>query len=140
MTQPRLADFIRGNIEPILQSWEDFARTIEPANLHARIFSAAWWLRIGKFSGNHGNPAANEPAGHAVLQHQQRFVAEYARRLCVRLVLDESSASSENRVPARRSAASTSYSVIARIRHSLILMRSRPLIFATFLAVLRHAP
>jgi signal transduction histidine kinase/ActR/RegA family two-component response regulator len=27
----RLADFILGNIEPILKEWEDFARTIEPA-------------------------------------------------------------------------------------------------------------
>lgn len=30
MKQYRLADFIRGNIEPTLQEWEDFARTIEP--------------------------------------------------------------------------------------------------------------
>jgi hypothetical protein len=29
MTQ-RLAGFIRDNMEPILQAWEDFARTIEP--------------------------------------------------------------------------------------------------------------
>lgn len=33
MTQPRLADFIRDNAEPILQAWEDFARTIEPPAL-----------------------------------------------------------------------------------------------------------
>ncbi|MBB3121758.1 sensor histidine kinase [Pseudoduganella violacea] len=31
--QPRLADFIRDNTEPILQAWEDFARTIEPPAL-----------------------------------------------------------------------------------------------------------
>lgn len=31
--QPRLADFIREQIEPILQAWEDFARTIEPPAL-----------------------------------------------------------------------------------------------------------
>jgi signal transduction histidine kinase len=29
----RLADFIRGNMESILQAWEDFARTIEPPAL-----------------------------------------------------------------------------------------------------------
>lgn len=33
MTQHRLADFITGNMEPILQAWEDFARTIEPPAL-----------------------------------------------------------------------------------------------------------
>jgi signal transduction histidine kinase len=33
MAQPRLADFIRDNIEPILQAWEDFARTIKPPAL-----------------------------------------------------------------------------------------------------------
>jgi signal transduction histidine kinase len=33
MTQSRLADFLRDNIEPILQAWEDFARTIEPPAL-----------------------------------------------------------------------------------------------------------
>jgi signal transduction histidine kinase len=33
MTRSRLADFIRDNIEPILQAWEDFARTIEPPAL-----------------------------------------------------------------------------------------------------------
>ena len=34
MTQQyRLADFIRGNMEAILQEWEDFARTIEPPAL-----------------------------------------------------------------------------------------------------------
>ena len=33
MRQQRLADFIRGNIEAILQAWEDFARTIEPPAL-----------------------------------------------------------------------------------------------------------
>ncbi len=34
MTQPyRLADFIRSNMEAILQEWEDFARTIEPPAL-----------------------------------------------------------------------------------------------------------
>lgn len=33
MTQHRLSDFIRDNMEPILQAWEDFARTIEPAAL-----------------------------------------------------------------------------------------------------------
>jgi signal transduction histidine kinase len=33
MTQHRLADFIRDNMEPILQAWEDFARTIEPPAL-----------------------------------------------------------------------------------------------------------
>lgn len=33
MTQIRLADFIRKNIEPILVAWEDFARTIEPPAL-----------------------------------------------------------------------------------------------------------
>lgn len=33
MTEFRLADFIRDNMEPILQAWEDFARTIEPPAL-----------------------------------------------------------------------------------------------------------
>ena len=33
MTQHRLAGFIRDNMESILQAWEDFARTIEPAAL-----------------------------------------------------------------------------------------------------------
>ncbi|MGV7208755.1 sensor histidine kinase [Oxalobacteraceae bacterium A2-2] len=33
MTQKRLADFIRSNLAPILQAWEDFARTIEPPAL-----------------------------------------------------------------------------------------------------------
>lgn len=33
MTTTRLADFILDNMEPILQSWEDFARTIEPPAL-----------------------------------------------------------------------------------------------------------
>jgi signal transduction histidine kinase len=33
MTTYRLADFIRDNIEPILKSWEEFARTIEPPAL-----------------------------------------------------------------------------------------------------------
>ena len=29
----RLADFILDNIEPILQAWEDFAKTITPASI-----------------------------------------------------------------------------------------------------------
>lgn len=33
MTAPRLSDFIRDNIEPILQAWENFARTVEPPAL-----------------------------------------------------------------------------------------------------------
>lgn len=33
MTKNRLGDFIRDNLEPILQAWEDFARTIEPPAL-----------------------------------------------------------------------------------------------------------
>ncbi|WP_137173803.1 sensor histidine kinase [Massilia sp. HP4] len=33
MTKHRLGDFIRDNLEPILQAWEDFARTIEPPAL-----------------------------------------------------------------------------------------------------------
>ncbi|MDY0960710.1 sensor histidine kinase [Massilia sp. CFBP9026] len=33
MTKSRLGDFIRDNLEPILQAWEDFARTIEPPAL-----------------------------------------------------------------------------------------------------------
>lgn len=33
MTQQRLADFIRDNMESILQAWEDFSRTIEPPAL-----------------------------------------------------------------------------------------------------------
>ncbi|GGX78359.1 sensor histidine kinase [Massilia dura] len=33
MTQSRLAGFIRDNMEPILQAWENFARTIEPPAL-----------------------------------------------------------------------------------------------------------
>lgn len=33
MTQHRLSDFMRDNMEPILQAWEDFARTIEPPAL-----------------------------------------------------------------------------------------------------------
>jgi signal transduction histidine kinase len=33
MTQHRLSGFIRDNMEPILQAWEDFARTIEPPAL-----------------------------------------------------------------------------------------------------------
>jgi signal transduction histidine kinase len=33
MTQRRLADFIRGNMEAILQAWEAFARVIEPPAL-----------------------------------------------------------------------------------------------------------
>jgi len=33
MTQPRLAGFIRDNMEAILQAWENFARTIEPPAL-----------------------------------------------------------------------------------------------------------
>lgn len=33
MTQDRLADFIGANLEPILQAWADFARTIEPPAL-----------------------------------------------------------------------------------------------------------
>jgi signal transduction histidine kinase len=33
MKEVRLADFIRGNMEPILRAWEDFARTIEPPAL-----------------------------------------------------------------------------------------------------------
>ncbi|MET0983760.1 MAG: sensor histidine kinase [Telluria sp.] len=33
MTEYRLGGFIRDNMEPILQAWEDFARTIEPAAL-----------------------------------------------------------------------------------------------------------
>ncbi len=33
MTQHRLADFINANMEPVLQAWEDFARTIEPPAL-----------------------------------------------------------------------------------------------------------
>jgi signal transduction histidine kinase len=33
MAHPRLAEFIRENIEAILQAWEDFARTVEPPAL-----------------------------------------------------------------------------------------------------------
>jgi signal transduction histidine kinase len=33
MTEYRLGSFIRDNMEPILQAWEDFARTIEPPAL-----------------------------------------------------------------------------------------------------------
>jgi len=33
MTQYRLSEYIRSNIDPILQAWEDFARTIEPPAL-----------------------------------------------------------------------------------------------------------
>jgi signal transduction histidine kinase len=33
MIAPRLSDFIRDNIEPILQAWENFARTVEPPAL-----------------------------------------------------------------------------------------------------------
>lgn len=33
MTQSQLADFIRNNLDAILQAWEDFARTIEPPAL-----------------------------------------------------------------------------------------------------------
>lgn len=33
MITHRLSDFIRGNIEPILQGWEDFARTVNPPAL-----------------------------------------------------------------------------------------------------------
>jgi hypothetical protein len=33
MTQHRLGSFIQHNMEPILQAWEDFARTIEPPAL-----------------------------------------------------------------------------------------------------------
>lgn len=33
MTKHRLGDFILDNLEPILQAWEDFARTIEPPAL-----------------------------------------------------------------------------------------------------------
>jgi signal transduction histidine kinase len=33
MTVQRLSDFMRGNIEPIIQAWEDFARTVEPPAL-----------------------------------------------------------------------------------------------------------
>lgn len=33
MTKNRLGSFIRDNMEPILQAWEDFARTIEPPAL-----------------------------------------------------------------------------------------------------------
>jgi signal transduction histidine kinase len=51
MKQYRLADFIRDNMEPILQEWEDFARTIEPPALtmddealrdHARLMLLAF--------------------------------------------------------------------------------------------------
>jgi hypothetical protein len=51
MTQHRLADFIRDNMEPILQAWENFARTIEPPALtmddkalrdHARLMLLAF--------------------------------------------------------------------------------------------------
>jgi len=33
MSHIRLATFIEQNLEPILQAWEDFARTIEPPAL-----------------------------------------------------------------------------------------------------------
>jgi signal transduction histidine kinase len=51
MTQHRLADFIKTKMEPILQAWEDFARTIEPPALtmddtelrdHARLMLLAF--------------------------------------------------------------------------------------------------
>ncbi|MCS0581482.1 sensor histidine kinase [Massilia pinisoli] len=51
MQQYRLANFIRDNMEPILQEWEDFARTIEPPALtmddealrdHARLMLLAF--------------------------------------------------------------------------------------------------
>jgi signal transduction histidine kinase len=51
MKQHGLADFIRGNMESILQEWEDFARTIEPPALtmddeelrdHARLMLLAF--------------------------------------------------------------------------------------------------
>lgn len=51
MKQYRLADFIRDNMESILQEWEDFARTIEPPALtmddeelrdHARLMLLAF--------------------------------------------------------------------------------------------------
>jgi hypothetical protein len=51
MKQYRLPDFIRDNMEPILQEWEDFARTIESPALtmddeelrdHARLMLLAF--------------------------------------------------------------------------------------------------
>jgi len=62
MTQYRLADFIRDNMEAILQEWEDFARTIEPPALtmddealrdHARLMLLA-------FSADLASPQSDE--------------------------------------------------------------------------------
>jgi signal transduction histidine kinase len=56
MQQSRLADFIRDNMDAILQEWEDFARTIEPPALtmddeelrdHARLMLLAFANDLG---------------------------------------------------------------------------------------------
>lgn len=56
MQQSRLADFIRDNMDAILQEWEDFARTIEPPALtmddealrdHARLMLLAFADDLG---------------------------------------------------------------------------------------------
>jgi signal transduction histidine kinase len=102
MKQYRLADFIRDNMKPILQEWEDFARTIEPPALtmddealrdHARLMLLAFSAdlanaqsedqRVAKSRGlggrGHGDSAAETHAearllsGYTVVQ----LVSEY---------------------------------------------------------------
>jgi signal transduction histidine kinase len=72
MTEYRLGDFIRDNMEPILQAWEDFARTIEPPALtmddvelrdHARQMLLAFAADLGTPQSDHERAAKSKGLG-----------------------------------------------------------------------------
>ena len=71
-TSYRLADFIRDNMEAILQEWEDFARTIEPPALtmddeelrdHARLMLLAFADDLGCYQSNRERIAKSKGLG-----------------------------------------------------------------------------
>jgi len=72
MQQSRLADFIRDNMDAILQEWEDFARTIEPPALtmddeelrdHARLMLLAFADDLGCYQSDRERIAKSRGLG-----------------------------------------------------------------------------
>ena len=70
--QYRLADFIRDNMEAILQEWENFARTIEPPALtmndeelrdHARVMLLAFADDLAAYQSDHERIAKSKGLG-----------------------------------------------------------------------------
>ena len=89
----RLADFINANIEPILQEWENFARTLKPAaadmtNKELRNHAALMLEIIAKdlrtaqsaeqqIEKSHGDePGDHDDAGHGVARMESDFTIE----------------------------------------------------------------